>query len=368
MNRKVSKKSKHPDILLIPRREVDLIPCESGSPLFFIYDRKKTYTRRIDTPSSISKSGISSGIRSVIIFDDDEGYIKLKGVKPLLTSKEKNYGGGLLSQGENEIEHLQKSTKGKQYIGTTPFIKFTVGIKLRSQHISHINMIYKEKYIKAKNSNTYKIDARISESYDKYKLKTDVFGFKIEADTRLDEIIYALTSERHQTRKRKDVNDLLVRLCENGATIYSKLLLSGAVFETMPRPNTNTHIGNIVNYAENGLIKEKIVDLGTSEKVDMTKSVGGKLAEAVQLFYSFKWDFEDEHLFSIPYMTYKHFSIEQRKMCSKAFYDSYIKFLEKFAKSNVSYKEIPKFLKSINGHDITKEELDHYINDQVIYQ
>src|SRR3989344_3238399 len=74
------------DFLFIPRKKLKVKRLGNGSwqtRSWFIDKRLNSYATVLDQPTRVSNDALTSGCRSGIILDDNENYLRLKGIRTI---------------------------------------------------------------------------------------------------------------------------------------------------------------------------------------------------------------------------------------------------------------------------------------------
>lgn len=335
------------DIVLFPRNIVDVERLNYGnneSESFFVKKRTRLKSTRLDTKTPISKRALNSGLRSIIIKDENGKYLKLKGVaqhldkyKSIIPNNELMYGLGKPNISIQEI--VLAAITGRSAPSIVPLkANYIEAVPRLNWSDLEDLQVFNEGLIKPLKENLDKPELVRNYFAKRFGVSIDsvtrfqsnisaVTAFEIPGDTRLDEAIYHLTKNQLKGIAKGIRNKLLLYISKISGEVFASLHFTRSSSHGSPN-NTNSHIGNIVLYDKDNYLSAGIVDIGnlSFEKTESSFQEPN-LSEIKQFAESahaemmlYKDDFFHHCTYSTPVaLTYQYFPDSVRQDCFNAF-------------------------------------------------
>lgn len=331
------------EIVFFPRKKLKMQKIPSGewkSQAWFIEDRLEEKVSGLESPTSQSRRGITSGLRSAIILDKNGDYIKLKGVAPKIfrsyVNRPCNFR-GLSTPFEAKKEYQQcvllNSYLGDEITMRPSFLEVFIPHKDdREGYIVNARLlgIIEEQRIEYGSLDSRQIVNNIAKAENFYQKRSFrqhhlsfVAGFKIKGDTRLDETFYELTKKELSGKKELERDQLLKELSFNAGHALFLLNSQGYNWSSNLQA-TNSHIGNFVVESIKGEIKISLVDLAAIAELSSFGGEKGFIKHLEKDLRYFKRDFYAEYTTSLPTcLPFKYFEKELRENCWNSFLTGY---------------------------------------------
>jgi len=290
---------------------------------------------------------LTSGLRSAIIKADSGKYLKLKGVA---TKKHPRRGKdhGKMCSMFTFIEYATLLTLDSKDEFFIPLKANFIELRPREDSPAEVLSVIRHKESALYNEKHPKDLNRLVDFIKAYEDHHFVLGAEISGDTRLDEMIYALTRKVYTGDEQILRDDLLKYCCFRAGQAKAFLTMDGVAMSDN-FTNTNNHIGNYVLFNRRGYTTVGIVDFTGCVFNLRFKKKAFALKQPKKTFYEHtnletaetRDDFFEKYTFSTPVpLKYRYFNEELRESCWKSFETGY-KIMLTMSKSSFPSSQPP---------------------------
>ncbi|VVB80121.1 Uncharacterised protein [uncultured archaeon] len=347
------------EILFFPRKKLKMQKLRNGDVVprsWFIDERLSERATTLDLPTDMARYGLTSGLRSAIIREGND-YYRLKGVALKVFDAQKMMGGlfpnsfgyerGLCSFDEAADEQLAVMQLDYWKFGDRlamqpgfiesfmPLVGKANDLQVRTLASNHT---VRFSFESPRNFEELRDGARLLARYRSRFLDTPFYfrnsfvsAFKINGDTRVDEVFYELTKRKLTGGKRRERDELMKYLSFRSGAVLSSFNRSG-ISLSQKLDLTNSHLGNFVVGSSQGLVNVGVVDLGAIMHQEAFSRAQIDPSSSGSEFYNylstdlanFEQDFQAEYTTSHPVsLRFREFPDYLRRDCWDAFRSGY---------------------------------------------